>query len=689
MKKACIASILFLFGQWLSAQNPSELTKLKQALKVARHDTTRAMANVDIANYFDDNTNSRDSVLFYAQKAENLVKKHPNFSKRVQVRNLVAYSHFKLSMFGKVDEKFKAFHAQKAKEYYQLTMSDAKRLHDENYYVKGWYNINQIHVQNENKYQFFKGSFKLANYLESKTQLNANDSLLLTKTYHYICTELEYEKNGALYQRYLDRFSKMVPDTTCDNDYLVLALLDQQVRKATKADEAKIIAQCQKIKQLFKKESNKTAVDFNLIEYYLQIGNYQKSLSLAKKISVSNYDSEDDNENTKNAYTAAKYKYIGKNLYMLNENTAAIKTLEHALTYMAVICEVCGLGNEKYEVLVYLDKAYRKQGDYKQAYTYAAQAEAIYKRQHDIQTQGLLAENDVQIEQIKQDKRVAQAETQALLKEQEAKIEKRQKYMVVGVLMLTLLVAVWAIYNYEKKKQLSQALENKNVIISQQAEDLSASNKLKDKIFALLSHDLRSPINRLVAALGVSVADHRIALMQELYNVQGVLNNVLYWSSMQIKGIKPHYTEIFLTLTIDSLLKEFEQVLNEKKLTAVNAIGREITIRSDENYLKIIVRNLLNNAVKFTQEGGFIHIDYQTAPNKKGMLIVKDTGVGIATDKIPTLFQYPISTVGTRTETGTGLGLSLCYEMTKQLGGNLQIFSKEGQGTKVMVELPV
>ncbi len=85
---------------------------------------------------------------------------------------------------------------------------------------------------------------------------------------------------------------------------------------------------------------------------------------------------------------------------------------------------------------------------------------------------------------------------------------------------------------------------------------------------------------------------------------------------------------------------------------------------------------------------GFIRIDYKVE-NNKVVLTIKDTGIGMAADKLSNLFQYPVSTLGTQLEIGTGLGLSLCYEMVKQLKGHLSVRSQEGQGTNVVIELPV
>ena len=169
--------------------------------------------------------------------------------------------------------------------------------------------------------------------------------------------------------------------------------------------------------------------------------------------------------------------------------------------------------------------------------------------------------------------------------------------------------------------------------------------------------------------------------------MQDILNNVLYWASMQLKGSTPVYTAVPLQPLVESLIAEYEFNLSEKNITFLNSIDNNCELKTDENYLKIILRNLITNAIKFTGENGFIQIDCQIK-NKVAHLILRDTGIGIAADKIQKVFELPTPSEGTKQEKGTGLGLGLSLDIAKKLGGDIVVKSQVGKGTKVYVNLP-
>jgi len=376
-----------------------------------------------------------------------------------------------------------------------------------------------------------------------------------------------------------------------------------------------------------------------------------------------------------------KYMLMGQNAYMLNRNQEAIGYLNKAIRYFNPILSSVSLENEKYTSLLYLGKAYKKAGKYREALACNEQADSLYKQMHDVGIQALMAENDVHLAEIKQGKKLNEARTQTLLKEQEIEIQKKQKYTFLAISILALLSAVWAVYSFIKTRQQNQ-------IISLQAAALEESNHLKDKIFALLSHDLRSPINRLVVSLNQSIESQRSAIQSELKGVQDILNNILYWASMQLKKTTPAYTNVPLQALADELIDEYHYALEDKNITFLNGIDHDIKVKTDEGYLKIVLRNLISNAIKFTESGGYIRISSQSSQEKVEILL-KDTGVGIAANKLESIFQLPVPSVGTNQEKGTGLGLNLSLDIVRKLGGSLKIQSKEGKGTQIAVVLPV
>ncbi len=690
MKKLLLCLSLFwqvpqAFAQEAKPIEP-ELQQLKAALTTATQDTDRMMAYIQVGYYFDD-ASQFDSALVYALKAEAIANHYPNEPKIAVVWNYIGFLHGRLFRTTKGESEKKRY-LQNSIAYFKKASSDAKRLGNEEIITKATYNVAHHYAQTDSTYLFFKTSLQLLYHIETKNTYSKTDSSILQMLTGMMCEVMDYDKQSAQYNKYLTISKRLTPKQ--GKAYEIQSLLEfgQHVEIWKKADEQRLLNEYHFLKKELKIPQFNIQLDEQLAEYYFNIQDYKKSTRIINSFVIRHQSNSGvDNADSLNILSD-RYSLLGMNAFMTNRNSEAIINLEHSLHIMEKIEKIKGLEYEKYQVLLYLSKAYHKAGNYKKSYDYLTKANAQQEDFQSQQTQALMAENEVQIEQLKQEKKVHAAQTQTLLKEQEVRAVNRQRNILIVLFAAVLALAIWAVYNYRKSQKLGQQLAVQNKVIGQQAESLSESNQLKDKIFALLSHDLRTPINRLVVALGDSLQTQRMALTQELHNVQGVLNNVLYWSSMQVKGIKPHYAEVHLKMTIDLLLKEFEHQLEEKQLTALNAVEVGAKIWTDETYLKIILRNIISNAIKFTNSQGFIRIDYKV-DNNKVILTIKDTGIGIAADKLANLFQYPVSTLGTQLEIGTGLGLSLCYEMVKQLKGHLSVRSQEGQGTNVVIELPV
>lgn len=683
MKPPYLCKVLFclflLLGSVATAQKPTpidpELQKLKAKLAAAKHDTTRMLALADIADYYVRILSQSDSGLVYALKAEQIANHYPHYFKTPKVFNTIGNIYYSFQI-KTIDTTLEKKYRELADQYYKKSLDLAHKVKNEEYIERAWFNLIKI-VSYTNKYLWFKGSFELINHIQKKERLNSLDSLLLRWTYKGICSELDYAMGTKKFNTYLALLKNVTPKNTKDYEKYCLLNFEQQVVVGKKSDEQKLLAAYTTYKKSFKQSSYKDELEEYLAKYYFNIQEYEKSFQL-----MANYTPSNDVDNKlKLSSFGIKYMLMGQNAYMLNRNQEAIGYLNKAIHYINPIENIKGLENEKYTVLLYLSKAYKKAGNYKQALACNEQADVLYKQIHDVGVQALMAENDVQVEQIKQGKLVQAAQTQALLKEQEAKIEKRQKYVFALLALVALLSTIWAFYNFRKTR-------HQNAIISQQAAALEETNHLKDKIFALLSHDLRSPINRLIISLNHSIESQRSTIQSELKGVQDILNNVLYWASTQLKGSTPVYTAVPLQPLVEALIAEYEYNLSEKNITFLNSIDNNCELKTDENYLKIILRNLITNAIKFTGENGFIQIDCQIK-DTIAQIMLRDTGIGIAADKLQQVFHYPSPNVGTNKEKGTGLGLGLSLDIAKKLGGDIQVNSQEGKGTQVVVSLPL
>ncbi|HUX95341.1 MAG TPA: sensor histidine kinase [Bacteroidales bacterium] len=246
----------------------------------------------------------------------------------------------------------------------------------------------------------------------------------------------------------------------------------------------------------------------------------------------------------------------------------------------------------------------------------------------------------------------------------------------------------------------NQEIEKQNTMIALQNKKLSETIKLKNRIFSVVAHDLRSPVVNILYMLNLlkekdykekydTFANSSIEYAQMVINL---LENMLVWGREQEEKIKyspERHNLADLILTNLSIFKETA----DKKDISVNFTHVGSTIAYfDKDLLDIVIRNILSNAVKYTYRGGRISIllKDKTGSNEGVMLKICDNGVGIPSDKQKNLLSTSEieSTAGTENEKGTGLGLKLCYDLVRLNKGTIAVESAPGEGTCFMITLP-
>ncbi|MCU0447950.1 MAG: response regulator [Microscillaceae bacterium] len=246
--------------------------------------------------------------------------------------------------------------------------------------------------------------------------------------------------------------------------------------------------------------------------------------------------------------------------------------------------------------------------------------------------------------------------------------------------------------SYLKIKEQKEEIQN-------QAEQLESLNQLKDKLFSIIAHDLRSPLNTLKGMLTILELD---ALSPEEFkeigkdvkkrieNIDASLNNLLLWAESQMKGEISYQETIEIYPIINGKIDLFESNASAKQITIINETQPGLTVFADLNHFRAILRNLIGNALKFTTLGGKIVISTKRLKTKVQILI-QDTGVGMSEAQIAKLFKREthFTTQGTSQEKGTGLGLLLCKEFVEKNAGEIWVESQLGIGSTFFVELPI
>ncbi len=304
------------------------------------------------------------------------------------------------------------------------------------------------------------------------------------------------------------------------------------------------------------------------------------------------------------------------------------------------------------------------------------------------------AENIQRIADLRTEFEVGQKQAEVDLLTAEKEIENIIRIgLVMGLGTLVVFIMVLSYHNRQK-----QIINNELKVQKSKLEEL---NHTKDKFFSIISHDLRGPINsffgisRMIKSLvNKRKTDELLEVADDIDHsvdrLSALLDNLLAWA-LQQQGHFPNVPEkVHLNDLVDDLVKTLETMSKGKDITLFAKIEGPIDLWVDRNSTMTILRNLVNNALKFTPEGGQVTIK----AHQNGWyanIQVSDTGVGIPKSKLNSLFRllHKKSTYGTSGEKGLGLGLQLVNEFVEMNQGAIKLESEEGQGTTFMIELPL
>ncbi|WDF57089.1 tetratricopeptide repeat-containing sensor histidine kinase [Mucilaginibacter sp. KACC 22063] len=288
-------------------------------------------------------------------------------------------------------------------------------------------------------------------------------------------------------------------------------------------------------------------------------------------------------------------------------------------------------------------------------------------------------------------------------------------FLIVMVIVLLLVLSVTN--NYRKAQAYAAALNEKNKQINEHSDSVAAlnkkilaqnnileeDNKLKNRLLSVISHDLRHPLTNTKSIL--SLINLRLVNHQETETLFGhleaqynrtvtLLDNLLYWIKSQIHNDKPRKSDVNLHELVNSLIEEQKLEAQKKHLVVQNLVSTLFEYRGEPELLKIIFRNLLTNAIKFTHREGAITFSAYNS-NEELSITVKDTGIGMKPEVLQHIKnQGHYTSRGTANEDGNGLGLMLIRDLIRKMNGRLDIESDYGHGstftvTLVKVEEPV
>ncbi|MBI5539005.1 MAG: tetratricopeptide repeat-containing sensor histidine kinase [Bacteroidia bacterium] len=556
--------------------------------------------------------------------------------------------------------------------------------------------------------------FKIANVYYDINDLNKSLEYAIKSVNIFIINNIELEKakvynfigyvhmvlkNNDLAEEYYEKAYNLYLK---ENDLagLSMTLNNLGVMYSTNKNNQKAIEFYSKslvyAKQQYDDDAISTAMN-NIGMIYVEMGEIEKGLKYyfeSQEYSIKLFD-KTGYINTFNNIAAA-YLEAG-NLQKANEYVNKSLPFAKRLTDLTYV-------QECYQIL---SKIYSMKGMFNKAFEYKslqlAYNDSLYTNQQtssiiEMQTRFETVAKEKEIQLLKKDKEISALEVE--------RHKSFQKYLIISSILLLLLATVIIFSQRVKRKSnlllslKNRELEQINKKLIESEQNLIELNATKDKFFSIIAHDLKNPFN---ALLGFSqllernydtytkteIKEYINVIYESSQSLFKLLDNLLQWSRTQTGSIT-YNPEIFNLLPVVKQEITYLQFYADKKKIAIKVtVDSTISAFADKNIISTVIRNLINNAIKFTNSNGKVEIRAVETLNEIEVSIA-DTGVGIDADDLEKLFQLnsSISNKGTANEEGTGLGLLLCKEFIERNGGRIWANSNKGKGSTFYFTLP-
>jgi len=421
----------------------------------------------------------------------------------------------------------------------------------------------------------------------------------------------------------------------------------------------------------------------NLASIELKEKHYDKAFSYCKMV----LDLKKHSDNFKPRTLANVYGLLGKIYFQQKNYTRAREELQQSAAIANKIGNVEQIESNYYDFYL-LDSV---KGDFRSAFNNYYQ----YSKLND----SLISVDKnrvVTMYQIKYDSQRRSDENQRLRVEDEKNqaVINQQRIIQIILIIGIIIICGGAIY----LKNIYDELKAKSNIINEQNGVLEANNLVKDKLFSVISHDLRSPITQVIGLLDLldagemtlkEMAELTPAVKSSISNTLQLLDNLLVWSKDQLQGFQLNREAFNLYQLATENIAALNSIIQQKQLIIDNDILPDVVINADREMIQIVLRNLISNAIKFTNPRGSICISSRIEDGYT-IICVADTGIGIKEPDQDKIFSFTShTTLGTANEKGTGIGLKICKDFIELNNGRIWVESKEGVGSTFCIAIPV
>lgn len=419
----------------------------------------------------------------------------------------------------------------------------------------------------------------------------------------------------------------------------------------------------------------------NYCRYHMLANDYPKALKFAEKCLATA-----ERFKMQDSYLTAKLN-LGIVLFHLKNYVRAERELNEALE---LAIEERNLPDQQ-QILVVLIDLYAKQKKYEAGFEKSQYLAAVNDSLNIRENNMFMHKAENKLRLSEKEKLIAKQKNR-LLTAQINQEQSNKKLLASAMFLLGLVVITFFVMsNYYKIKR-------KNTIISVQKDEMeSQKNELRDlhqlnqKIFAIISHDFRGPIDSLEILVSLLIKNEKNpAFLKELLpDVKNqltqsrlVLENLINFAKAEMEQPVKTASETRVRSVIESIVETFHSEIESKKIRIENEVAADYSVGISRDLLLIVCRNLISNAIKYSHSGGVIRIFIQD----NDQLVVEDFGVGISSELKKQLFkQHVVSESGTDYETGFGLGLKISSELMERVGASVQLGEKEEKGSKFIL----
>ena len=381
---------------------------------------------------------------------------------------------------------------------------------------------------------------------------------------------------------------------------------------------------------------------------------------------------------------------LGQVFISLEKYNTAASNIEEALSVAQELNAKAIIADSYF----YLSKLYENTSDYKAALAYSKKfnttKDSIYNVEQNRRIQKLheeyvLQKKDNEIRILQKDKEIANVIT----------------FAVIFLVALLIFIAILIYNRYRAKIKSNKQLTELNEQLNSSNEQLNNINLTKDKIFTIIAHDLKNPLSGFKNITSVLVDYYNDMNESEIResletikdasnNLMLLLENLLTWAKLQKNEIENYPEKFAINYLVKKYIDHYNPKAKQKNIDIVYNNGEEVYAYGDPNLISVVIKNLVSNAVKYSNNDSKVVVDIQNIDNKATFTIT-DSGIGIEESKLNDIFEISSdkdSRYGTDGERGTGIGLILSKSFVGMNNGDIWIESEEGKGTTVSFNVP-